>query len=68
MFGVAVVDILPSFFHAVDFGLVGKFSKKSFFKFFRRRARNDAGNVHVGIAGAGKTKVDYADDFVVFVK
>lgn len=68
MFGVAVVDILPGFFHAGDFGLIGKFGEEGGLEFFGRGAGNDAGDVHVRVAGAGKTKVDHADNFVVSVE
>lgn len=37
-------------------------------KFGGDGARNHAGNVHIGIASAGKTKIDYANDFVVFIE
>ena len=70
VFGVAVVDVLPGFFHAFDlgFGIVCKTAEESLSKFVRSGAGKHAGNVHIGIAGAGEAKINYADHFIVFVE
>ncbi len=68
MLGVAGVDMLPGFFHAGDLGGVVKLLDESVGEFFRSGAREHAGDVHIGIASAGETKVDDADDFVVFIE
>lgn len=68
MVGVAGVDMLPSGAHARDFADVCKFGKKSFFKIFRNWAGKHAGGVHLGISGAGETKVDDADNFVILIE
>ena len=65
--GIAVVDILPGGFHAIDFGGVIKFGEEGLLEFFRGGARDNTGNVHVGVASAGEAKIDNADDFVVVV-
>lgn len=68
MVGIAGVDVVPDVLHVINFGLVVEFAQESFFEFFWNRAGNNAGNVHVWVANAGKTEVDDADDFVVFVE
>lgn len=68
MVGVAVVDIVPSLLHARDFGSVGELSEKSIFKLGGSGARDHASDVHLRVAGAGEAKINYADDFVVFVE
>lgn len=68
MFGVAVVDVFPSFFHAFDFGGIMEAAEESLLKSFRRGAGKHAGDIHVGVAGTSKAKVDHPDHFVVFVE
>ena len=67
VFGIAVVDMLPGLFHAGDFCGVVEMAEERLFELFGGRTGNDAGDVHIGVAGAGKTEVDDADDFVVVV-
>ena len=68
--GVAVVDVLPSFFHAFDlwFGIVCKTAEESLSKFVRSGAGKHAGNVHIGIAGAGEAKINHANHLVIFIE
>lgn len=68
MFGVAGVDMLPSLFHAGDFGGVVELIEKGGGETFWSGAREHAGNVHVGIAGTGEAEINDADDLVVVVK
>lgn len=65
--GVAGIDILPGDFHAVDFVGVIKVAEEGLLEFFWGGAGNNAGDVHIGVAGAGEAEIDYADDVVVFV-
>ena len=65
--GVAVVDMLPDVFHVGDFFCVVKMFEKFLLKIVGSGAREDAGNVHIGIAGAGETEINDADHFVIFV-
>ena len=65
--GVAGVDMLPGFSHASDFGGVVEFFDESVGEFFRGRAREHAGDVHIRIASASKAEINDADNFVVFV-
>lgn len=41
--------------------------KKSGSEFWRSRARKDARNIHIGVAGAGETEIDDANDLVVVI-
>ena len=68
VFGVALVDIVPSVAHAVNLGSVVKLTEESFFELFGGGAGDDTCGVHVGITGASKAEVDNADDFVVFIE
>ena len=70
VFGVALVNVLPDVFHVVDFGGVGGFElvEEDLLEFGGGGAGDDAGNIHIGIAGAGKAKINYADDLVVAVE
>lgn len=68
MGSVALVDVVPGIAHAVNFGSVVKLTEESFLKFLGGRAGDDTRGVHVGIACAGETEVDDADDFVVVVE
>lgn len=65
--GVAGVDMLPGGFHAWDFGSIGEFGEKRIFELFWHGARKHTSGVHLGIAEASKTKINDADDFVVFI-
>ena len=66
--GVALVDIVPSVAHAVNFGGIVELAEEGFFEFSWGGAGDDASGVHVRIAGASETEVDNADDFVVFIE
>ena len=68
--GIAVVDVLPGGLHAGDFGarIFVELAEEGVLKFGGGGTRKHAGYVHVGVAGAGETEIDYADDFVVFVE
>ena len=68
MFGVAVVDVLPSGFHAIDFFGVFELAEEGFFELGWSGARNDAGDIHVWVADAGEAEINEANDFVVFVE
>ena len=68
VFGVTIVDMLPSKFHTFDFFVVVEVFKEGLFELFRGRTGNHAGDVHVGVTGASETKIDKADNFIVFVK
>ena len=72
MVGVATVDMLPGGFHAGDFVgvflVIAELGEEGVFKFGWGGAGNDAGNIHIGIAGAGKAKINHADNFVVFIE
>lgn len=68
MFGIAVVDVLPSDFHAVDFFFIFELAEEGGLEFVGSRAGNDAGDIHVWVAGAGETEIDKANDFVVFIE
>lgn len=70
MLGITRVDVAPSGFHAIDFGLVffRKTAAQSVFELFGRGAGKHAGDIHVGIAGAGEAEVDDTDHFVVLVE
>lgn len=67
MFGVAVVDMVPDVFHVVDFGGVVEIFEEFLLKIVGGGARDDAGGVHVGVAGASKTEIDDTNHLVVFV-
>ena len=67
VFGVAVVDVMPDVFHVVDFGGVVEGFEKLLLEVVGGRAGDDAGDIHVGVAGAGKAEVDDANHLVVFV-
>jgi len=66
--GIASINITPGIFHAIDFVLIGKLAEESLFEFGRNRAGNNARNIHIRIAGAGETKIDNADDFIIFIE
>ena len=68
--GITVVDMLPSRFHALDFGfgIFVEVAKEGIFKFGGSGARKHAGNIHVRVAGASKTEIDDANHFVIFVE
>ena len=68
MLGIAVVDVLPSDFHAVDFFFIFELAEEGGFELVGSRAGNDAGDVHVWVASAGKTEIDKANDFVVLIE
>ena len=66
--GVAAIDMLPDVFHVVDFGGVVEMLEEFLLEVVGGGAGEDAGNVHVGIAGAGEAEVDDADHLVVLVE
>ena len=67
VFGVAVVDMMPDVFHVVDFGGVVEIFEEFLLKIVGGGAGDDAGGIHVGVAGAGETEIDDANHLVVFV-
>lgn len=64
---VAIVDMLPDVFHVGDLGGVIKVAEKFLLEIVGSGAGEDAGDVHIGVAGAGEAKIDDADHLVVFV-
>lgn len=68
MLGVAGVDMLPGFSHAGDLGGIVELLDESVGEFFGGGAGEHAGDVHIGVASASETKVDDADDFIVFIE
>lgn len=69
MFGVAIVNVLPGGFHAFDFsGVIVEKLEESLLEFSRSGARNHASDVHVRVAGTGKTKVNDTYDMVVLIE
>ena len=70
MLGVALVDVLPDTFHVVDFGSVGGFElvEEYLLEFGGGGAGDDAGDIHIGVAGAGEAEINDANHFVVFVE
>ena len=70
MFGVALVNVLPDVFHVVDFGGVGGFKlvEEDLLKFGGGGAGDDAGNIHIGVAGAGEAEINDANHFVVLIE
>lgn len=65
--GVSVINMLPDVFHVGDFLLVVEVAEEFLLKFVGGGARDDAGDVHIGVAGASETEVNNANHFVVFV-
>ena len=65
--GVAGVDVLPSLLHAGDFGGVVKLLNEGIGEFCGGGAGKHASDVHVRVAETSKAKINYADDFVIFV-
>ena len=72
MVGVATVDMLPGGLHAGDFFgvflVIAELGEEDVFKFGWGGARNYASDIHIGVAGAGKAKINYADNFIVFIE
>ena len=68
--GVAGVDMLPVGLHAGDLagGVGGELREEGVFELGRDGAGEDAGDVHIGVAGAGEAKIDDADDVVVGIE
>ena len=70
VFGVAVVNMMPDVFHVVDFGGVGGFElvEEYLLEFGGGGAGDDAGNIHIGVAGAGEAEINDANHFVILVE
>ena len=72
MVGVAAVDMLPGGLHAGDFfgvfAIIAELGKEGIFELGWGGAGKNAGGIHIRVAGAGETEIDYTDDFVVVVK
>ena len=70
VFGVALVDVLPDIFHVVDFGGVGGFElvEEYLLEFGGGGAGDDAGDIHIWVAGAGEAEIDDTNHFVVLVE
>ena len=62
---VAGVDAAPDVAHFEDLFLVVELLEDGLLENWMGGAGEDAGGVHVGVAGAGEAEVDDADDFVL---